>query len=257
MKHPRFDALLFDLGSTLIFFDTPWADVIPQAHSQLYEGLRSVGLELDRQVFLRAFQNRMETYYFQRETEFIEYTVLYILRELLAESGYAEVPDKNLRAALKGMYAITHEHWLPEPEAADVLQALRSRGYRLGLISNAGDEDDVQTLIDRAGLREYFEVILISAAEGIRKPNPRIFWRALERLGVGPERAAMVGDTLGADLLGAQNAGIFAIWVTKHANSPGNRAHLDTIRPDATIETIGELPGLLERLSEPQQPGSQ
>jgi FMN phosphatase YigB (HAD superfamily) len=60
----------------------------------------------------------------------------------------------------------------------------------------------------------------------------------------------MVGDRLGADILGAQNAGMFSIWVTKHANSPGNRAHLDTIRPDATIETIEELPGLLEQLSQ-------
>jgi HAD superfamily hydrolase (TIGR01509 family) len=250
LTHPRFDALLFDLGSTLIFFDTPWAEVIPQAHSQLYEGLRSAGLELDRQVFLRGFQNKMETYYFQRETEFIEYTVLYILRELLAESGYPEVPDSALRKALVGMYAITQKHWLPEPEAVGLLQSFRLQGYHLGLISNTVDDNDVQSLIDRAGLREYFEVILISAAEGIRKPNPRIFWKALERLGVGPGRAAMVGDTLGADILGAQNAGIFAIWVTKHAGSPGNRAHLDTIRPDATIETIGDLPGLLERLSQ-------
>jgi FMN phosphatase YigB (HAD superfamily) len=58
----------------------------------------------------------------------------------------------------------------------------------------------------------------------------------------------MVGDTLGADILGAQNAGMFAIWVTRYADAPGNRNHRETIHPDATIETIRELPDLLKQL---------
>jgi FMN phosphatase YigB (HAD superfamily) len=116
------------------------------------------------------------------------------------------------------------------------------------MISNAGDDADVQHLIDRAGLRPYFQVILSSAAQGIRKPNPRIFTTALAALKSTPGQAAMVGDTLGADILGARNAGIYAVWITRRADSPANRAHADTIRPDATIAALSELPGLLDRL---------
>jgi FMN phosphatase YigB (HAD superfamily) len=59
----------------------------------------------------------------------------------------------------------------------------------------------------------------------------------------------MVGDTLGADILGAYNAGIYSIWITRHAESPANRAHADTIQPDAKIESLEDLYPLLACLS--------
>jgi FMN phosphatase YigB (HAD superfamily) len=99
--------------------------------------------------------------------------------------------------------------------------------------------------VDKAGLRSYFQVILSSASLGIRKPNPSIFRAVLERLGVSPAQAVMVGDSLGADILGAHNAGMRAIWITRRAATPANRAHEDTIRPDAIISTLSELPALL------------
>jgi 2-haloalkanoic acid dehalogenase type II len=147
------------------------------------------------------------------------------------------------------MYAVTQKFWKPEPDAHATLEQLRQEGYRLGLISNASDDADVQALVDNAGLRDYFEVILTSAAQGIRKPNPQIFWTALDSLDVLPAQAAMVGDTLGADILGAQNAGIFSIWVTRRAATPANLAHADTIIPDARIDSLSSLPDLLNRLS--------
>jgi FMN phosphatase YigB (HAD superfamily) len=58
----------------------------------------------------------------------------------------------------------------------------------------------------------------------------------------------MVGDTLGADILGAQHAGVYSIWVTRHADTPANRAHADTIQPDALIECLEDLHPLLLRL---------
>jgi putative hydrolase of the HAD superfamily len=118
----------------------------------------------------------------------------------------------------------------------------------MALISNASDDADVQTLVDNAGLRDFFEVILSSAHAGIRKPNPVIFQKALSSLEISAAEAAMVGDTLGADILGARNAGIYSIWITRRADTPGNRDHLDTILPDAEIARLSELPSLLENL---------
>jgi FMN phosphatase YigB (HAD superfamily) len=59
----------------------------------------------------------------------------------------------------------------------------------------------------------------------------------------------MVGDTLGADILGASNAGIFSIWYTRWGDTPSNRAHAFTIVPDAKIARLVDLPPLLEHLN--------
>ena len=59
----------------------------------------------------------------------------------------------------------------------------------------------------------------------------------------------MVGDKLGADILGARNAGIYSIWMTRRADIPANRDHEDTIKPDVSINSLQELPALLSSLS--------
>ena len=173
------------------------------------------------------------------------------MRGLLAEWGFAELPEATLRAALKAWYLVSEAYWQPEPEAPAVLELLRQQGHRLGLISNAGDDEDVQRLVDKCGLRPYFDIVLTSAALGIRKPNPRIFQAALAHWGAEPFQAAMTGDRLGADVLGARNAGIFAIWLTRRAETAANRDHLETILPDVTVYSLSDLPPLLEELNRP------
>ena len=245
----RFPYLLFDLGSTLMYLDGDWPQVFQQSDKALLRSLQSAGLALDGQAFLAEFNQRLQAYYVQRDTEFIEHTTAYILRSLLAEWGFAELPEATLRAALKAWYLVSEAYWQPEPEAPAVLELLRQQGHRLGLISNAGDDEDVQRLVDKCGLRPYFDIILTSAALGIRKPNPRIFQAALAHWGTQPSQAAMIGDRLGADVLGARNAGIFAIWLTRRAETAANRDHLDTIIPDAIISNLSDLPPLLEKLA--------
>lgn len=242
------DAIIFDLGSTLIHFEAPWPEILVEADKELFRHLSAAGLNLDEQKFLETFRAQLEAYYQERETEFIEYTTHYVLSTLLEKWGYPQVPETVLRPALDAMYAVTQAHWQPEPDATSTLQALQARGYRMGLISNAADDRDVQALVDKARLRPFFEVILTSAAEGIRKPNPRIFQTLLDRMRIPASRAAMVGDTLGADILGAQNAGMLGIWITRRADHLANRAHAGSIYPDATIAALSELPELLDNM---------
>ena len=66
-------------------------------------------------------------------------------------------------------------------------ELLKSRGYRIGLISNAADDDNTQALVDKGMFRPYLEYIVSSAAFGMRKPHPDIFRSALKHLGVSPE----------------------------------------------------------------------
>lgn len=248
MRKRRIEGVIFDLGSTLIYFDGHWPEVIARADSELYAALEAAGLCLDRDEFLARFRERMDDYYREREAEFIEYTTLYILRTLLAEWGYPQVQDGVLTHALERMYAVSQSFWKAEEDTKRTLEALRRRGYRLALISNAGDDRDVQALVDQAGIREYFDLILTSAALGVRKPNPAIFQAVLDHWKLEPAQTVMVGDTLGADILGARNAGIPGIWINRRADTPANRAHAETIHPDAVISTLDELLPVLEAM---------
>jgi len=235
------DIILFDLGNTLIYFDADWSQVLPECNAALLTALQNSGIALEEQDFLQKIDERLQAYYRQRDTEFIEYTTGYILRTLLAELGYPAVSESTVQQALRAMYAVSQAHWQVEEDAISTLEALRTKGLRLGLISNAGDDQDVQTLVDKAGIRGYFDVILTSAAQGIRKPNPRIFWNALSHWKALPTQAAMVGDTLGADILGAQHAGLLSIWITRRASKAANQSHQDTIRPDVTIAALSDV----------------
>jgi len=246
---PPFDALLFDLGNTLIYFDGDRPLVFAQADAELLHHLKLAGLNLEEEAFLEDFRNRLSDYFTERESAFVEYTTGHILRTLLADWGYAQVPAGLIRTVLRAMYAVSEAHWHLEVDTIPTLSILRREGYRLGVISNASDDDNVQALVDKAGIRLYFDFIMTSASVGIRKPNPRIFSLALENWDFPPGRVAMIGDTLGADILGAKNAGLFSIWITRRANVPANRAHADTLRSDAVISSLSELLELLAQMS--------
>jgi HAD superfamily hydrolase (TIGR01549 family) len=241
----RFEVVLFDLGNTLMYFDGLWDQVIPAMDAALLQSLQTSGYRLDLQDFIPQVERRFAEFDAQKSGEFLEFSTAFILRSLLSEMGYSEIPDAVLRKAIRDMYAVSQAHWQREADTLPMLQDLHAQGYRLGMISNAGDDQDVQTLIDKAGIRGYFDIIVTSAAQGIRKPNPRIFYQALQHWGTPPERAVMIGDTLGADIVGAKNAGIYSVWITRRA-SP-NQPHQELISPDAVTDSLSALTEILDR----------
>jgi len=98
------------------------------------------------------------------------------------------------------------------------LSELKARGYILGVVTNrhyggVPFHEDLQTM----GVLDYFDLrhMAISADLGIRKPHPAIFMYALNGLHVPPEEAAMVGDSLKADIAGAKLLDMLAIWMPK------------------------------------------
>lgn len=224
-----------------MYFDGDYPAVLHQNNRRLAQFIAEANLGVDASAFLEAFEDRINSYYQQRENEFMEYTTAYVLRGLLAEWGHPNPPESFIEKALDAMYQVSQMHWLPEVDALPTLQVLRERGYRLGAVSNVADDKNAQRLLDKLGARPYLDVVVTSAVLGIRKPNPKIFWHALSHWNCPPERAAMVGDTLGADILGARNAGLYSIWITRRANVPGNRDHEGTIKPNLQVATLADL----------------
>jgi putative hydrolase of the HAD superfamily len=132
------------------------------------------------------------------------------------------------------------------PDALQTLGSIRASGLKLGLITN-GSLRMQRRKLECVALASAFDTILISDAEGVSKPDVRIFLRALERLEVEPAAAAFVGDNPDVDIAGARAAGMRGIWRRAPWRS-------DPVEADAVIDQLGDLLALLEpsRTSTPQ-----
>jgi HAD superfamily hydrolase (TIGR01662 family) len=239
----KLKVVFFDLGSTLVYSRDLWPPIYEQADRALVEMLCRSGIDIDPAAFYTEFGGFIRSYYDKLAEDNLEPTAYKVLSDLLSQKGFRNVPDPVLRAALGALYAVTQQNWFLEEDAISTLETLKSGGYRLGLISNTSDDNNVQGIIDRWGLRQFFETIVTSAALGIRKPDARIFQIALDRFQIQPDAAVMIGDALNADVLGANRSGIYSVWITRHVHFPeeGELA----IQPQAVVSALSQIPDLL------------
>jgi len=239
-------AVIFDLGGTLMYERASWETITVQADEALTNYLREQGMELNLSTFPREFRKRLSQYFRKREKDLLETTYSFVLRDLLTDKGYGDVEETVLRSALDRLFAITQTNWVLEEDTLPTLQKLEADGYRLGLVSNAGDDQDVQQLARRFDISQYFDFLLTSAACSYRKPHPRIFELALSNWYFLPSEAVMVGDNLDADIRGAKSAGLYAVWISRRAGQQNGDPL--PVQPDASLSTLHELPALLDRL---------
>jgi putative hydrolase of the HAD superfamily len=128
---------------------------------------------------------------------------------------------------------------IPFPFLIQTLDTLKQQGYLLGIISN-GRGAFQMSAISGLGIVDYFDAILISEIEGIRKPQSEIFHRAIDRLGSSAQNSIFVGDNPEADITGAKNAGMQAIWKR-------NSQWLEPKDADAIIDELNEIPEIVQR----------
>jgi putative hydrolase of the HAD superfamily len=130
------------------------------------------------------------------------------------------------------------------PGMLDVLRELRSRGISLALVTN-GETEFQQRHIHALGLDHLIDAVLISEAEGLRKPSRALFHRAAERLGVLPAHCLFVGDNPTVDVLGAHAAGMQTAWFGVASDWPADLPPL----PGVVITTLADLLRITERPS--------
>jgi len=129
-------------------------------------------------------------------------------------------------------------------DALKTLETLRSSGKRLGIITN-GPTEWQSRKIEAMGVATLFDAIVISGEEGVEKPDPRIFARALERCGVAPAEAIFVGDHPENDIQGAKAAGLTPVW----KRMPYWQAPPGVLQIDQISDI---LPIVLERVGSPR-----
>jgi putative hydrolase of the HAD superfamily len=123
-------------------------------------------------------------------------------------------PGAATGAALAELKEWHDRHCLWDEVPAGVgpaLRRLREAGLRLGVVSNSNGT--VRRLMERLGFLELFDEVLDSAVEGVEKPDPRIFRRALERLAASAEESLFVGDLYNVDVVGGRRAGLRVVLV--------------------------------------------
>ncbi|HEX5396616.1 MAG TPA: HAD-IA family hydrolase [Candidatus Limnocylindria bacterium] len=127
------------------------------------------------------------------------------------------------------------------PDALRALGALRTAGYRIAIVANqpASRTDELRAIGVQA------EVIAMSAAMGVAKPDPAFFERALALMGADAPDVAYVGDRLDNDVLPAAALGLRTVWIRRGpwaviAPDAGDAAHLVVDSLDELVERIGQ-----------------
>jgi len=195
-------AVLFDAGGTLIHVD---GERVCRAAGVDFEAEAFRSAEAAAVVAVRRFVVERPD---SRDAERVPYYMTRLL-EGLGFSDAAACGEAVRRVAAEHGRANLWSH--AAEDAVETLSGLASRGYRMGVISNA--DGRVRALLENAGLAPFLEFVVDSAEVGLEKPDPRIFHAATGRLGLPPEACAYVGDIYEIDVLGAERAGLAAILV--------------------------------------------
>ena len=95
----------------------------------------------------------------------------------------------------------------------ELLEYLKPK-YHLHLITN-GFQEVQHTKLDGSGMAPYFESLTVSEEVGVKKPNPEIFFRALQKAGAQPNESLMIGDEMAVDIDGARSAGIDQVFFNR------------------------------------------
>lgn len=214
-------AVCFDFDGTLAHFTGDFAGLVGGLRSDL--GLTPEDAE--RLAPLRA----------QAERRGGPMTFADTLRTALTELDLP-VPE-NLEAVAARVVRDYSAQLALLPGAKDVLERCRGRGLPLALVTN-GPADVQRSAVRAVGLEHFFKAVVISgdAAVGVRKPDPRTFALACRALGRRPEETVMVGDNLEADIAGALNFGMQAVYL----GSATGRGYL-------TLPGIGAFGAYLDR----------
>jgi len=237
MKDPTPDirAVLFDFGGTL--YD--YATLAAAERESLAELADWAGVDADLATVLSAHRDAMRRVFRQYLTR-----RFYMHRDLFRDAVVGmlnalgtHVDDEQLERYRERQWERHARDFTLRDGVAETLQALRGRGLHLGVVSNI-DDDQLVHLMALSELEPSFDSILSSEQARACKPDPAIFAMALQRANCRPDQALFVGDTLGQDIAGANQAGLHSVllWHRDDREPPDGG-----VRPDYVIRRIPEL----------------
>lgn len=217
----RFDAVLFDWDDTLCVAE-------PHRFHFAQEVARHFGVDISLAEVYRAFIRAGDST-IHHGSSFPE--------RMAEEMGI----DPDLRGSFIHAYRRrdVYKRFTLFDDVLDMIDRLGQRDLRVGVISN---NDEVARYIEMLDVQHRFEIVVSPRTYRIAKPDPEIFRRTMEDIGVPPERAIYVGDSYDNDVVGARSVGMLPVLVDRFG------INLDGHDAEHRVETLAALEALLDEL---------
>ena len=190
-----FKAVLFDLDGTLLNRDASVELFIDAQYERLHEYVGHIGKE---EFISRFIELDCRGYVWKDK----------VYQQMVAEFKIVGLTWEQLLSDYVDHF---QHHCVPFPNLHEMLKSLANQSIPLGIISNGKGQFQMDN-IEALGIRNYFEKILISETEGIKKPDPRIFEKALQQLNVPANACLFVGDHPENDVKASQDVGMLGVW---------------------------------------------
>lgn len=214
-------AILFDLDGTLLNRD---ASVKVFVEKQ-YERLQDVVGHISKQRYIERFIELDQRGYVWKDKVYAQIVQEFAITKMTAE----QLLEDYLHEFKYSCVAF--------PNLLKMLESLKNAHYRLGIITNGYGQFQMDN-IKELQIEHYFDIILVSEWEGMKKPDERIFLKALNQLQVAPCESVFVGDHPENDVRAAKQVGMKGIWKKD--------AGWEEVLADAVIEDLLELVPVLE-----------
>lgn len=246
MPNKKIKAVLFDLGETLLDFGKLSTGEIFRKGARLsYDFLKSRGQPVGNFRYYCLWN--MAALYFRRIISAItrnDFNSLALLRWVGMKKGIRLDGDQWRHFAWL-WYEPLSEVATVEPDIKETLTRLKNSGLKLGIVSNTFvNADSLEKHMQQVGILDFFEPRLYSYEFDFRKPDPRIFRLAAERIGESPDNIMFVGDRIDKDIKPAIRIGMQAIMKAAYTNN-GKKIPNGASK----IRHVSELPGLIEKIN--------
>lgn len=202
-------AVFFDCYNTLIEIGTDEDD--PLTWQMLSSWLSYQGVSIGAQDLMHEYRRTCREQAAQRGESYPEIDVEAVFVQICRDHRLWDLDARRVgRRAARAFRAASVRKKRVFPESLRLLEHLR--GLPMGIVSN-GQRVFSEHELRHLGLREYFDVLVFSSDLGFKKPDPRIFVYALEKLGVDPENALFIGDSYRNDILAPRAIGMHSMFI--------------------------------------------
>lgn len=217
------NAILFDLDGTLLDRDLSLQSFIRDQYDRI-----SAFHVIEKETFVSRFIELDHHGYVWKDKVYQQ-----LLRDFF-------IQDVHWAFLLNDYVNHFHHHCIAYPELLSMLTRLKTYDIKLALVSNGFGEFQYNNF-KALHIDHLFDTVLISEWEGLRKPDPAIFVRALDKLGVSAKQALYVGDHPENDIRASRNVGMKACWKR-------NQQCETVVEADAVIDNLGELARIVDVL---------